>query len=55
MLAAGVPVKVVTERLGHANPGFTQTVYQHVIPGMQSDAADAFSAQIFGPGLASGS
>jgi integrase len=48
MLAAGVPVKVVSERLGHAIPGFTQSVYQHVIPGMQSDAAAALSAQVFG-------
>jgi integrase len=48
MLAAGVPVKVVSERLGHATPAFTQTVYQHVMPGMQSDAAAAFSARVFG-------
>jgi integrase len=41
-------VEVVTERLGHANPGFTQTVYQHVIPGMESDAAAALSAEVFG-------
>ena len=37
MLAAGVPVKVVSERLGHATPGFTMNVYQHVIPGQQRD------------------
>jgi integrase len=48
MIAAGVPVKVVSERLGHSSPAFTQTVYQHVVPGMQSDAAAAFSAQVFG-------
>jgi integrase len=47
MLAAGVPVKVVSERLGHATPAFTQSVYQHVMPGMQADAAAAFSAQVF--------
>ena len=29
LLRAGVPVKVVSERLGHANPAFTLTVYQH--------------------------
>ena len=38
MLAAGVPVKVVSERLGHSTPAFTMAVYQHVLPGMQRDA-----------------
>jgi integrase len=36
LLKAGVPVKVVSERLGHANAAFTMTVYQ-------ADAARAFS------------
>ena len=48
LLRAGVPVKVVSERLGHANPAFTMTVYQHVIPGMQEEAASLFSDLIFG-------
>lgn len=48
LLRAGVPVKVVSERLGHANPAFTLTVYQHVIPGMQEEAASLFSDLIFG-------
>jgi integrase len=43
LLKAGVPVKVVSERLGHANAAFTITVYQHVMPGMQADAATLFS------------
>ena len=34
LLAAGEPVKVVSERLGHANAMITLTVYQHVHPGM---------------------
>ena len=42
LLKAGVPVKVVSERLGHSNPGFTMSVYQHVIPGMQAEAATLF-------------
>jgi len=37
LLAAGVPVKVVSERLGHHEPGFTMNVYQHLIPGQQRD------------------
>lgn len=48
LLRAGVPVKVVSERLGHANPAFTMTVYQHVIPGMQEEAASLFSDLVFG-------
>jgi integrase len=43
LLKAGVPVKVVSERLGHANPAFTMSVYQHVIPGMQAEAAEIFA------------
>jgi integrase len=49
LLKAGVPVKVVSERLGHSSPAFTMTVYQHVLPGMQADAAAAFGAAVFGP------
>jgi integrase len=46
LLKAGVPLKVVSERLGHSSPAFTMTVYQHVIPGMQRDAADVFARLI---------
>jgi integrase len=49
LLKAGVPVKVVSERLGHSSPAFTMTVYQHVLPGMQADAAAAFGVVVFGP------
>jgi integrase len=40
LIAAGVPVKVVAELLGHASPTITQSIYQHVMPGM-SEAAGA--------------
>lgn len=50
LLQAGAPVKVVSERLGHANAAFTMNVYQHVLPGMQAEAASAFSAAVFGSG-----
>lgn len=36
---AGVPVKVISERLGHESPAFTLKQYAHVIPGMQAEAA----------------
>jgi integrase len=48
LLKAGVPVKVVSERLGHSSPAFTMTVYQHVLPGMQADAARLFGDAISG-------
>jgi integrase len=43
LLKAGIPIKVVSERLGHATPGFTMATYQHVLPGMQAEAARTFS------------
>ncbi len=43
LLKAGVPIKVVSERLGHSTPGFTMATYQHVIPGMQEEAAHTFA------------
>jgi len=32
----------VSERLGHASPGFTLNVYRHVLPGMQAEGAEVF-------------
>ena len=46
LIAAGVPVKVVSERLGHASPTFTIETYQHVLPGMQADAAGTIETLI---------
>ncbi|MGO9671190.1 MAG: tyrosine-type recombinase/integrase, partial [Streptosporangiaceae bacterium] len=43
LLLAGVPVHVVSQRLGHASPVVTLTVYAHVMPGNQRDAADLFA------------
>ena len=34
---------LVTERLGHAHPGFTMQTYQHLLPGMSADAATQFA------------
>ena len=45
-LRAGVPVKVISERLGHENPGFTLKQYAHVIPGMQAEAAARIAALV---------
>jgi integrase len=43
-LKAGVPVKVISERLGHESPAFTLKQYAHVIPGMQAEAAAQVAA-----------
>ncbi len=42
LIKEGVPVKVVSERLGHATAAFTIETYQHVLPGWQADAANPF-------------
>lgn len=39
MLRAGVPLKVVSEMLGHASPSTTLRIYAHVLADMQHDAA----------------
>jgi integrase len=42
LLQAGVPIKVVSERLGHSTIAMTMDVYTHVLPAMDRDAADRF-------------
>lgn len=32
MLARGVPMRVIADQLGHANPNLTQRIYAHVLP-----------------------
>lgn len=44
LIKAGVPVKVVSERLGHGDVAFTMQTYQHVLPGMQAEAARVYEA-----------
>ncbi|HEY7136937.1 MAG TPA: site-specific integrase [Acidimicrobiia bacterium] len=43
-LEAGVPVKIVSERLGHSSATITSDVYSHVTPTMQADAAERVAA-----------
>jgi integrase len=49
LLKAGVHIKVVSERLGHATPSFTLDVYGWVLPGMQAEAAAVFSRLMSSP------
>jgi integrase len=41
MLSRGVPVKVVSEMLGHADVSTTLSIYAHVLPDMQGGVASA--------------
>ncbi len=49
-LAAGVDVAIVSKRLGHGSPMTTWQTYQHVVAGIQTDAAEKVAALIFGAG-----
>lgn len=51
LLKERVPIKIVSERLGHATPAFSMATYQHVLPGMQADAARTFAAIIRSTGF----
>jgi hypothetical protein len=44
-----VPVKVVSERLGHGSATVTIETYQHVLPSMQTRAVDVVSALLAPP------
>jgi integrase len=41
-----VPVKVISERLGHSSVAITLDLYSHVLPGMQEDAARKIDAAL---------
>lgn len=47
-LAEGVPVKVVSERMGHANISITLEIYGHLLPNMQADSAEKMDVFFFG-------
>lgn len=47
LMAEGVPIKVASEMLGHADIGITLRAYSHVLPGMQQQAAEAMD-RLFG-------
>jgi integrase len=49
-LAAGVPAKVVSERLGHANIAITMDTYSHVLPGLDEQAAGQVARLILDAG-----
>jgi integrase len=52
-LAAGVPPKLISQRLGHATIAITMDTYSHVIPGLDEQAAETVARLILGDGEAS--
>jgi len=48
LIKEGIPVKVVSERLGHAHIAHTIQTYQHLLPGMGAEAAARFE-RLAGP------
>jgi len=47
-LAAGVPLGIVSERLGHARTSITLDTYAHTLPGQHREAADRLADALFG-------
>lgn len=48
LLEAGVPMKVVSDLLGHASTRITADIYSHVTPRLVAQATDILGAQISG-------
>ena len=48
ILARGVNMRVLSDRLGHSSVSFTMQTYAHVLPGMQRQAADVSDQALFG-------
>ena len=48
MLADGVPVKVVSDLLGHSSPTITLSIYAHTLPGMAEQAGENLSRALLG-------
>jgi integrase len=48
LLSAGVPLKVVSETLGHSSIAITADVYAHVTPDLRREAADAMNRALGG-------
>lgn len=48
LLAAGVPVHVVSERLGHSTVSITSDIYAHVLERQKTDAAERIGGALYG-------
>lgn len=49
LLLAGVNVHVVSQRLGHSAPSITLNRYGHLLPGLQSQGAEAIDQLLYDP------
>lgn len=49
-LAAGIPIGIVSERLGHSKTSITLDVYAHALPGQHREAAHRLADAMFGAG-----
>lgn len=47
-LSAGVPAKIMSDRLGHSTVAFTQDRYMHAIPQLEEETAEQMGLLIFG-------
>jgi integrase len=54
MLTNGIPLKVVSEILGHSSIAITGDVHEHVSPGVSRDAVATLSAVLGNLGSANG-
>src|SRR5207237_7186687 len=45
-LAAGVPMRVVSDRLGHSTTAITADLYTHVVPSVAREAAEAIAGTV---------
>lgn len=48
LVAAGLPVKVIADRLGHSKPSLTLDTYSHVLPALEEQAVDGLEATFKG-------
>jgi integrase len=48
MLNHGIPVLIVSKRLGHSKPSITLDVYGHLLPSKQEEAAQLMDDLMFG-------
>ena len=44
-----MPIKVISERLGHATIAMTMDIYAHLLPAMDEDAAQRLDAALTSP------
>lgn len=46
MIAAGVPITTVAQRLGHSTPATTRNIYAHAFASMDAVAAESLSTML---------